>query len=166
MTRARPDVRLRPLRAADAVTIAGWAADPEFRRAADWGSERTVADLEQFHARLIAEPPASLLRLGVEHEGVLVGYVDLHGEEPGRRELGFVIGGRERWGDGLGRAAASAALDLAFDVLGLTEVTAQADPDNHRSVAVLRRLGLTETAATDGRLSFRLVAEARPRGEA
>ena len=53
-------------------------------------------------------PPADLIRLGAVHHGILVGYVDLHGDEPHRRELGFAIDGRSRWGRGLGHLTAAA----------------------------------------------------------
>ena len=94
-------------------------------------------------------PPADLVRLGVVVEDALVGYVDLHGQEPVRRELGFVIGVRDRWGQGLGRRAASAALDHAFDGLHLDEVWAEALDANTRSVRLLRRLGMQETGRGD-----------------
>jgi RimJ/RimL family protein N-acetyltransferase len=103
------------------------------------------AERRRVHEKLIQSPLSDLIRLGVDYEGVLVGYVDLHGDEPHRRELGFVIGERGRWSRGLGRLAAAAALDYGFDQLGLHEIWAEALDANLRSVRVLQRLGLVET---------------------
>lgn len=138
-------VDLRPLALADAEVIAGWAEDPEFCRAADWTVEQSFTQRRQFHEALVQSAPAELIRLAASHEGLLVGYVDLHGDEPHQRDLGVVIGGRSRWGQGLGRLAAAAGLDYGFDRLGLRIISAEALAANQRSVRILQRLGMTET---------------------
>lgn len=136
-------VHLRPLEPADARVVASWALDPVFLAAADW-STRTIEEYVDFHTRLIADPPADLLRLGAVHDGDLVGYVDLHGREPHRRELGYVIGDSRRWGRGLGGLAARAALDYGFDRMGLTDIWAEALAANAASVRILQSLGMRE----------------------
>jgi RimJ/RimL family protein N-acetyltransferase len=141
----RPIVTLRALVPGDAVVIARWGADFAFARLADWAPDRTVAERTLFQERLIVAPPPDLLRWGVEQSGALVGFVNLHGDEPGRRELGFLIGGSDRWGHGLGRAAAAAGLDVAFGELGLDEVWAEAYDAHQRSVRILQGLGMRET---------------------
>ncbi|MFC8191010.1 GNAT family N-acetyltransferase [Cellulomonas sp. NPDC057328] len=138
-------VHLRPLTHDDVPVLASWADDVELCREAGWSTglarERHVA----FWRGVVDAPPPELLRLGAVSEGALVGYVDLHGLGPARRELGVLIGVRARWGDGLGRQAAAAALDHGFGALGLTEVWAEALDANGRSVRLLRRLGMRET---------------------
>ncbi len=142
-------VALRPLREDDAATIAGWGADEEFRRHADWAPDVPVAERRAAQERLVAEPPPDLLRLGAELDGDLVGYVDLHGLEADRRELGFVVGERDRWGSGLGLRLAAAGLDHGFGRLGLRRVWAEALEANVRSVRILQRLGMTQTGVGD-----------------
>jgi len=129
--------------------MARWAADSEFCRAAGWTADLPHADYRRFHQTLIRSPPADLIRLGAVHDGILVGYVDLHGNESHRRELGFVIGERSRWSRGLGRLAAAAGLDHGFDQLGLREIWAEAFDADQRSVRILQRLGLVETGSGD-----------------
>lgn len=143
---------LRPLELQDADVIAEWGADPEFCLEADWTTDVPATERQCFHEALIQSPPPELIRLGATHEGILVGYVDLHGAEPHRRELGFVIGERRRWGRGLGRSAATAGLDYGFDRLGMDEIWAEALDANQRSVRILRRLGLMETGRGDERV--------------
>ncbi len=149
MERPADTVTLRRLGLPDADVIASWAADPEFCRAADWTVDLPFTKHRHFHQTLIESPPADLIRLGAIHEHVLVGYVDLHGDEPYRRELGFVIGERCRWSQGLGRLAGAAGLDFGFDRLGLQVIWAEAPDANERSVRVLQRLGFLETGRGD-----------------
>lgn len=137
MTRLEPRVLLRELVAADADLIAAWSRDENFCRAAGW-SIHPVEQHRVFQRRLIADPPADLLRLAAVHDGQLVGYVDLHGRAPDRRELGFLIGPRETWGHGLGLAAATAGLRYGFQELGLKEIWAEALEMNHASIRTCR----------------------------
>jgi RimJ/RimL family protein N-acetyltransferase len=74
-----------------------------------------------------------------------VGYVDLAGDEPNRRELGYVIGPSDRWGQGLGGTVARLGLEHGFDLLGLDEIRAEALDANHASVRILSSLGMAET---------------------
>lgn len=139
-----PSVVLSALELDDAQTIARWGRDPEFRQAAGWSDEGTHLDRVSRLRTLIEYPPLGLLRLGVQHVGVLVGYVDLRGVDSHERELGYLIGDRSRWGRGLGFAAASAACLYGFEELRLTTITAEVAAKNERSVAILRRLGMRE----------------------
>ena len=56
---------------------------------------------------------------------------------------------RAAWGHGFATEAASAALDHGFDVAGLDEIVAMAVPRNHRSLAVMERLGMRRDAGGD-----------------
>jgi len=94
---------------------------------------------------LIQSPPDDLLRLGVVRLDTLVGYVDLHGDQSHRRELGFVIGERGRWGHGLGRSAAAPGLHHGFRQIALREVWAEAMDANQPSVLPVR-VGRTQRA--------------------
>ncbi|MDO5740638.1 MAG: GNAT family N-acetyltransferase [Ornithinimicrobium sp.] len=142
MTRRDPRVLLRGLVAADADLIAAWSRDKDFCRAAGW-SIRPMEQHRAFQRQLIADPPVDLLRLAATRDGHLVGYVDLHGSAPDRRELGFLVGPREVWGQGLGMAAASAGLRYGFHELGLKEIWAEALEANHASIRILQKLGMT-----------------------
>jgi RimJ/RimL family protein N-acetyltransferase len=144
--RVTPGVRLRPLDRTDAETIARWADDPEFCREADWSVDPTFAQRLRELETSIACPARELTRLAAVHEDLLIGYVDLHGTEADRRELGFVIGQRSRWGRGLGRSAAAAGLTHGFDRLGLRVIWAEAFDSNRRSIRILQGLGMIETS--------------------
>ncbi|WP_050349115.1 GNAT family N-acetyltransferase [Arsenicicoccus sp. oral taxon 190] len=130
----------------DATVLASWGADREFCEAAEWRGELTVDQHEErWRTRIVDGWGADLIRLGADAHGTLVGYVDLHGSDVGRRELGYLVGGRERWGQGLGGAVARAGLDHAFQGLGLLEAWAEAVDANPASVRILQGLGMSET---------------------
>ncbi|MFD7154589.1 GNAT family N-acetyltransferase [Kribbella sp. NPDC059898] len=82
---------------------------------------------------------------GILADGQVVGYVDLAGEEPDRRELGYAIGPSARWAR-LGAAAARLGLAYGFGELGLREIEAEAVDANRASVRILRAIGMVETA--------------------
>lgn len=143
--RSASEVVLRPLTIEDAVVIACWAADEDFCRAAEWSIGRSAEEHRAFQTQLITSPPPGLLRLGAVHGDRLVGYVDLHGNQPDRRELGFLVGPRSLWGLGLGLAVARAGLVFGFEERGLREIWAEALDANRASIRILQRLGTTET---------------------
>lgn len=138
-------LRLRPLQHGDAHALAGWGQDELFCQHAEWTATSSAA-LHDFWVRQVEDPPFELIRLAVEDaDGELVGYVDLHGSNPGEKELGFVIGPSHRWGQGLGRRAAEAALAYGFEELALDRLWAEALAANTASVRILRSLGMQET---------------------
>lgn len=125
--------------------MAGWGDDLLFCDEAGWSRELDPLERRVRWGELIAAPPAALLRLAGVADDEVIGYVDLFGDEPGRRELGFLVGGRERWGQGYGTALASAGLAYGFDVLGLDIIWAEAAATNEASVRILQRIGMVET---------------------
>jgi RimJ/RimL family protein N-acetyltransferase len=137
-------VELRPLEMDDADAIGAWASDPEFCRAAGWSVTKSPDEHVRFHQQVILQPPDALVRLGAIMGDQLIGYVDLHGDEPMRRELGFVIGVRDNWHRGYGRATAIAGLRYGFEQLGLNEIWAEALDANHGSIRILQRIDMRE----------------------
>ncbi|MFT4215127.1 MAG: GNAT family N-acetyltransferase [Microbacterium sp.] len=138
-------LHLRPLTIADAEELASWATDPVFCAHAGWRQRPASTDAVAWWCESIARPDPLLMRLMAVHDGVPVGYVDLHGGAPDTRELGFVIGPSHRWHRGLGTAAATAGLSYGFLTLGLSSVWAEALEANVGSVRILRRVGMRET---------------------
>jgi len=63
-------------------------------------------------------------------------------------EVGWRLG-RTHWGNGFATEAAAEALRVAFDDLSETEVVSMTVPMNHRSTAVMGRLGMTRDPRDD-----------------
>lgn len=84
--------------------------------------------------------PFIIMRL---EDRALVGSMDLS-LEPDRvtGALGYWIG-EPFWGHGYATEAARAVIEFAFDTLNLETVTANALPDNARSIRVLEKAGLS-----------------------
>jgi RimJ/RimL family protein N-acetyltransferase len=61
-------------------------------------------------------------------------------------EVGWRLA-RAHWGQGLATEGARAALQVAFETLGLQEVVSFTAASNHRSQAVMQRLGLDDAQA-------------------
>lgn len=137
-------MHLRPLVLDDLAAVVRWSRDIEFCRANGWPLGRSEQEVRAQWVRLIEQPPAGFLRLGAEAGGELVGYADLADIEDGAAELGFAIGGSQRWGKGLGTATAAAMVLHAFDELGLELLRATVHEPNGRSIRVVRRLGFQE----------------------
>jgi len=59
-------------------------------------------------------------------------------------EIGFILH-PDWWGQGIAREALAAVIERLFAERGLAEITADVDPRNLRSLALLERLGFRET---------------------
>lgn len=135
---------LRGLAVDDVPTFVGWGTDRRFCEHAGWTVDLPAAAHEAHWIRMINDPHPTVLRRAAVVGTEVVGYVDLAGTEPERRELGYAIGPSERWGHGLGRLAARLGLGWGFDEMGLAEITAEAVDANHASIRILQSLGMTE----------------------
>lgn len=124
-----------------------WAADPEFCRAAGWTVGLAPRKVREHWRRVAASVGPDFLRLGLEVDGQLVGYVDLADLTRTCGEFGIGIGERARWGRGTGAEAGRLLLTHAFETLRLRTVTAEVHAPNLRSHALMRRLGFREVGA-------------------
>jgi ribosomal-protein-alanine N-acetyltransferase len=78
-------------------------------------------------------------------DAALIGFIGVKPVTFAAPFSGYEIGwrlGAAFWGEGYASEGARAALDHAFDVLGLSEVFAITVPANVRSQAVMRRIGM------------------------
>jgi RimJ/RimL family protein N-acetyltransferase len=114
-----------------------------------------VPSLDQMRVRLDAmaeraalQPDYGLWPLELRSSGELIGAVLLQ-PLPGSEEveIGWHLN-PEYWGHGYATEAARGAAALAFGPRRLSRVVAVVDPDNVRSLAVCRRLGMTYLGQT------------------
>lgn len=145
-------IYLRPLAASDVPEFSSWGLDRLFCEHAGWTVDLPLAQHDAHWRRLLAQQ--DLLRLAAVRGTEVVGYVDLAGREPHRRELGYVVGPSTRWGQGLGGIIARLGVDYGFQRLGLQEIWAEAVDANQPSIRILTSLGMTEIGWGDDE-SFR-----------
>lgn len=101
--------------------------------------------------------------LGVERteDGAFLGMCGLHHLDafPDDIEVAWRLA-REHWGNGYATEAASAWLDYGFTVKGLPRIISITEPVNTRSLAVMKRLGMTfdhEARITEEGMEFHVV---------
>lgn len=136
LRRARAD-DLEPMHAvlSDAQAMRYWSTPPH-------------ADLEETRAWLdsmIAAPPDSSDDFVVEHDGRLIGKAGCW-RQP---EIGFILHPRW-WGRSLAREALEAVIPHVFARFAIPAITADVDPRNVASLALLSRLGFRETGRASG----------------
>ena len=141
-----PRLILRTFRQDDLPAYAALNAHPEVVR---WlGGEPLTREhsdsIAEWAQELYAEEGIGLLAVERAEDGVFLGMCGLHhlASFPDDVEIGWRLA-YEHWGQGYATEAATGWLDLAFGPLGLDRVISTTDPPNERSLAVMRRLGMT-----------------------
>ena len=135
-------VILRPLVEEDSRFLASLQTDPLFASHAGWRHSRTIAEGEGWWREQIASPDPLLLRLLATVDDRPIGYVDLYGDDPHERELGYAVGPSVLWGRGLATAVARAGLDWGFERLRLNRIWAEVVSANIASIRVLEKVGM------------------------
>ena len=151
MTTVRTDrLTLRPLVPADAEAYAAMRFHPEVARwlppAPTDGVEAARNSIERF---AVGWRERGYAPWGVFREGRLIGHGGLNWvAEFGETEVLWALH-PDAWGRGYATEVARAALRHGFETLGLALIFAMTLPDNLRSQAVMKRLGLTYRRRVD-----------------
>lgn len=139
-----PRLTLRPAKADDLDALHAVLSNPLATR---WWSTPPHETLDQTRAWLdamIASPPDLAEDFVVEFEGRVVGKAGFY-RLP---EIGFILH-PDVQGRGLGLEAARAVIAHVFAVRALDVLTAEADPDNAASIALLTSLGFRAAGRTE-----------------
>ena len=154
MTLTTPRLLLRPWRDEDLAPFAALNADPEVMRYFPelLSPERS----DEFAAYIRSQMAANgwgLWAVEVLDGAPFIGLVGLHRARFEAHftpaiEVGWRLA-RAHWGRGYASEAAAAALAFAFGELAVPEVVSFTATINERSIAVMRRLGMTRDPAED-----------------
>jgi len=150
-TLTTPRLLMRPWREDDLPAFAALNADPEVMRYFRAPLSRAESDARVQRIRgHFDQHGFGMWAVEVPGEAPFIGHVGLAWvpfEEYFTPcvEIGWRLA-RAYWGRGFATEGAAAALDFAFDRLGLAEVVAFTVPANLRSRRVMERLGMTHTA--------------------
>lgn len=143
---------LRSFRVDDLPEFATLHADP--KAMADLGgSIPYTASRDKLDRHLDGQVRHGISRCHVSDADGFIGYVGIcchDNDHPigAHAEIGWRLLPRAR-GKGYATEAARGALQHAFTTTGLTQILAYTAPDNARSQAVIRRLGLTRQTSRD-----------------
>ncbi|MEV7444361.1 GNAT family N-acetyltransferase [Streptomyces sp. NPDC091204] len=154
MTELRTDrLTVRRWRDSDLEPWAAMNADPEVREHLGdlLTRERSDASVARFQADFDRRG-YGWLAVEVRATGEFIGFAGLDQVDDGMPFTGVEIGwrlARSAWGQGYASEAARAVLAHGFDTLGLPEILAVTTATNHRSQAVMRRIGMTRDPADD-----------------
>jgi ribosomal protein S18 acetylase RimI-like enzyme len=151
VTRAGRPFLIRPTRDTDAPELAALidavAAEGEFLVAVP-GERDTIAQ----SARIVSIVLEGGLSLTLEVDGALAGNVMVH-RRAGRHyshvaEIAIVVSNEQR-GAGLGRTLMEMAIAWSA-MVGLSKLSLQVFPDNHRAIALYRSLGFVDEGVARG----------------
>ena len=130
---------LRPLIEADAEAMHHFFSDEQAMRYWSSGPHKTLQETEGY-VRINATDEKYLTWAITEHGGEALGWVCLI---PGREsvaEIGYNLR-RSHWRKGFVSEALACVITHAFGKMDLRRITADTDPDNHGSNALLEKLG-------------------------
>ncbi len=145
---------LRPWRPSDLEPFAALNADPRVMEHFPAPLSREESDaFAATTAEAVTRQGWGRWALEVAETGEFIGFTGLHRPTFEARfmpavEIAWRLSHRS-WGKGYATEAATAALDFAFDHLGLDEVVSFTATVNLRSSAVMERLGMTHDPADD-----------------
>ncbi len=134
---------LRPLRADDASAVFNYAHDPEVTRYTQWDAHRTIEDSRRFIEQTIAayqRGENAELAIELKSDKKVIGTCGLINisADHCRGELVFAMA-KEHWGGGIMGEALKAMLAFGYGALQLNRIFAKVDPDNMKTILVLKR---------------------------
>jgi ribosomal-protein-alanine N-acetyltransferase len=145
---------LRPWRDSDLDPFAAMSADPEVMELLMGTRSRTESDaiVSRWRAHFetygfgywAVELPGEAAFIGVAG----LGHIPYEAHFTPSVELGWRLA-RRHWGLGYATEAAVAAIEFGFERLDLAAIVATTTPMNHRSRAVMDRLGMTYDPSDD-----------------
>jgi RimJ/RimL family protein N-acetyltransferase len=107
---------------------------------------RTEAQTREWIEGILARPPETGTVLAVEHDGELIGSVNIMVDPDNRQgEIGFIFH-PDHQGHGYATEAARALVDHAFEHYGLHRLYGRLEPRNTASARVLEKLGMRREA--------------------
>ncbi len=135
---------LRPPHVTDLEDLHGVYGDARAMRYWSTPPHADLAETERWLQGVIAATGAAPKYLVIEHDGRAIGTAGIHEGA----EIGFILHA-DFWRRGLMREALEALIPYLFDVTGAEALTADADPLNAASIALMTALGFEETGRAE-----------------
>jgi ribosomal-protein-alanine N-acetyltransferase len=149
-------LKLREFTQDDFQAVHEYASDPETVRYMPFGpnTEEETREFINRNLKRQQEQPRTEYGLGIvlKREDRLIGACGIHGVTEMQASIGYILN-RGYWGHGYATEAAKALVDHLFDELGVHRVYASCDPENHASIRVLEKVGMS----LEGRLRENMI---------
>lgn len=136
---------LRRARIEDLEAMHAILANPAATRFWSTPPHASLEQSREWLQSMIDAPPETSDDYVVEYEGRVIGKAGCW-QLP---EIGFILD-PVYWGRGLAREALEAVITKVFSTFPVEALTADVDPRNEASLAVLKRLGFVETGRAEG----------------
>ncbi|RME07861.1 MAG: N-acetyltransferase [Anaerolineae bacterium] len=139
-------IRLRAVEEVDLPLFVRWLNDPEVRRGITVYRPLSLAAERRWFEAALQRPPDErpfVIEVCSQGEWVAIGNIGLHRIDWRNRsaEVGIMIGEKEYWNQGYGRAAMRLMLSHAFDTLNLQRVSLQVYANNPRAIRSYEKSG-------------------------
>lgn len=144
MTPALLDIEFRKPEPSDLGTLYKQKNDPEVKRLLGGFShpmaERDLEDWLEWHRKRTDEVLWAIVSTST---GRCLGHVGLYKIDPIARaaDLGIMIGAKEAWGKGIGRAAVLHSIRYGFQAMNLNRISLTVLATNERAVRLYTRIG-------------------------
>lgn len=137
-------IKIRAITKDDFSFVRSWSEDEQFCLANGWELNRSEDELEAWWTTCVDQEREDFIRLGIDYENKLIGYVDLADIKENRAEIGIAIGARNLWGKGIGTTAIEKLITHAEENLEITMLKAETHETNLSSKKLLEKLGFEE----------------------
>ncbi|MDM5250803.1 MULTISPECIES: GNAT family N-acetyltransferase [unclassified Lysinibacillus] len=134
----------RPLKSDDYKFVLHWSMDEKFCEANGWEKNRDEEELYNWWQCCVNMDRKDFIRLGIEYEKRLIGYVDLAEIQNSRAEIGIAIGESQLWGKGIGTTVTRMFINYAFEKFSITKFYSETHETNYRSRKMMDKLGFKE----------------------
>ena len=133
---------LRPFTFSDVEDVFVYASDSKFSRFLPLPNPDTNTDAEEFVARNVLRNRSEVPSFAIEHQGTVVGAVDLNIETPiSVASLHYGLS-PTHWNQGLMTEAAQAVVNWGFTEFELEKIYSWADVENIGSWRVMEKIGM------------------------
>ncbi len=145
-------LRVRPIRLADAPTMAAYRSDPDVARWVPWEPPYPVEKASELIGRMVARTGITwgewtMMAIERVGDGVMVGdcVAKMSAPEQNQAEIGYILA-RDHHGQGLATEVVRGLITELVRTVGLHRITAYVHVDNRASQRVLEKLGLRREA--------------------
>jgi RimJ/RimL family protein N-acetyltransferase len=153
---------LREIIQEDFQGVHDYASDPETVKYMPFGpnTEEETREFIQRNLKRQQEDPRTEYGFGIilKEEDRFIGACGIHGVTEIQASIGYILN-RRFWGKGYATEAAKGLVDFLFRELGVHRVFATCDPDNHASIRVLEKVGMS----LEGRLRENVIIHGKYR---
>ncbi|MFD1929578.1 GNAT family N-acetyltransferase [Sporosarcina siberiensis] len=139
-------IRIRPITIEDFGFVLKWSTNDRFCLANDWDINRNEQELYKWWLHCVSNLSEDFIRMGIEIENKLIGYVDLAYIQDNSAELGIAVGESALWGKGIGFNSSIRMIDYASAHFGITVFKAETHETNIRARRMLERIGFKEVS--------------------